>query len=83
MTESSSPAAADTAVAPPSTPTTPPGRPIGLGRLLGLVFPATTVMYALFNGISAVVLPAQVEAIDPASKVGNLALVTTVAAIAR
>ncbi|NLU80736.1 SLC45 family MFS transporter [Micromonospora sp. HNM0581] len=39
-------------------------------------------MYALFNGISAVILPAQVEAVDPASKVGNLALLTTLAAVA-
>jgi Na+/melibiose symporter-like transporter len=39
-------------------------------------------MYALFNGISAVILPAQVEAVDPASKVANLALLTTLAAVA-
>ncbi|MFI6998197.1 MFS transporter [Nocardia sp. NPDC050175] len=55
---------------------------VALGRLLTMVFPATTAMYALFNGVSSVVLPAQVEAMDPASKVGNLALVTTIAAIA-
>nr|MDT0656971.1 MFS transporter [Micromonospora sp. DSM 115978] len=53
-----------------------------VGRLLALLFPATAAMYALFNGISAVILPAQVEAVDPASKVANLALLTTLAAIA-
>lgn len=53
-----------------------------IGRLLALLFPAVAAMYALFNGISAVILPAQVEAVDPASKVGNLALLTTLAAIA-
>lgn len=56
--------------------------PVGMVRLLGLVFLPTAAMYALFNGIASVVLPPQVEALDPASKVGNLALVTTVAAVA-
>jgi MFS family permease len=53
-----------------------------VGRLLAMLFPATTAMYALFNGISAIVLPAQVERIDPASKVGNLALLTVLMAVA-
>ncbi|MGB2566939.1 MFS transporter [Micromonospora citrea] len=53
-----------------------------VGRLLALLLPAMAAMYALFNGISAVILPAQVEAVDPASKVGNLALLTTLAAVA-
>ncbi|MEV4708494.1 MFS transporter [Actinoplanes sp. NPDC049316] len=57
-----------------------PGTPVG--RLLALLFPAVTAMYALFNGISTIILPAQVEAADPASKVGNLALLTTLAAVA-
>ncbi|MDY7085053.1 MAG: MFS transporter [Actinomycetota bacterium] len=51
-----------------------------VGRLLAVLFPATAAMYALFNGISAIALPAQVEAVDPASKVGNLALLTTLCA---
>lgn len=57
-------------------------RPPRVGRLLALLLPATAAMYALFNGISAILLPAQVEAVDPASKVGNLALLTTLAAVA-
>ncbi|MCM4078622.1 MFS transporter [Paractinoplanes hotanensis] len=59
----------------------PASRP-RVGRLLALLLPATAAMYALFNGISAVILPVQVEAVDPASKVGNLALLTTLAAVA-
>ncbi|MET8147076.1 MFS transporter [Actinoplanes sp. NPDC049668] len=59
----------------------PASRP-RVGRLLALLFPATAAMYALFNGISLVILPAQVEEVDPASKVGNLALLTTLAAVA-
>jgi MFS family permease len=53
-----------------------------VGRLLALLFPATAAMYAVFNGISAVILPAQVEVVDPASKVGNLALLNTLGAVA-
>ncbi|MBQ1052041.1 MFS transporter [Micromonospora sp. C51] len=63
------------------SPHAPASRP-RVGRLLILLFPATAAMYALFNGISAVILPAQVEAVDPASKVGNLALLNTLAAVA-
>lgn len=61
---------------------TNPVRTASLGRLLTFVFPATTAMYAAFNGISQILLPAQVEAIDPESKVGNLALITALAALA-
>ncbi|MEU4245460.1 MFS transporter [Actinoplanes sp. NPDC026619] len=59
----------------------PASRP-GVGWLLALLLPATAAMYAVFNGISAVLLPAQVEAVDPASKVRNLALLTTLGAVA-
>ena len=54
----------------------------GLGRLLTMLLPATAAGYALFNGIQAVILPAQVERFDPGAKVGNLALLTVLAAIA-
>lgn len=59
-----------------------PVRSAGLGRLLTLLLPATTAMYAAYNGMSQILLPAQVEALDPGSKVVNLALITTLAAIA-
>ncbi|MFW0795099.1 MFS transporter [Gordonia sp. CPCC 205515] len=55
---------------------------VPLRRLLALLLPATTAMYGLFQGIQQILLPAQIEHIDPASKVGNLALLTTLAAIA-
>ncbi|OZC59793.1 MFS transporter [Rhodococcus sp. 06-621-2] len=55
---------------------------VPLPRLLALLLPATTAMYGVFQGIQQILLPAQVEQLDPASKVGNLALLTTLAAIA-
>ncbi|WP_067700375.1 MFS transporter [Nocardia jejuensis] len=53
----------------------------GLGRLLTLLLPATTALCAVFNGIQQILLPAQVEALDPGSKVATLAVMTTLAAI--
>ena len=55
----------------PVTTDTTPGRvlastdPVRLGRLLAFVFPATTAMYALFNGIGVILLPAQVADLAP------------------
>ncbi|MEU9919040.1 MFS transporter [Streptomyces sp. NPDC051001] len=59
-----------------------PTDPVRLGRLLAFVFPATTAMYALFNGIGVILLPAQVAQLAPGSKVGVLALLTTLGAVA-
>lgn len=72
---------------PVSNDTTPgrllaPTDPVRLGRLLAFVFPATTAMYALFNGIGVILLPAQVARLAPDSKVGELALLTTLGAVA-
>ncbi|MEU0026192.1 MFS transporter [Streptomyces sp. NPDC006335] len=72
---------------PVTTDTTPgrvpaPADPVRLGRLLAFVFPATTAMYALFNGIGVILLPAQVADLAPGSKVGVLALLTTLGAVA-
>ncbi|AVV44864.1 MFS transporter [Streptomyces sp. ID05-04B] len=73
---------------PVSTDTTPGRRvassadPVRLNRLLACVFPATTATYALFNAIGVILLPAQVARIAPDSKVGVLALLTTLAAVA-
>ncbi|MFH8663131.1 MFS transporter [Streptomyces afghaniensis] len=72
---------------PVSTDTTPgrvlaPADPVRLSRLLAFVFPATTAMYALFNGIGVILLPAQVADLAPDSKVGVLALLTTLGAVA-
>jgi MFS family permease len=54
----------------------------GLTRLLVFLFPATTAMYALFQSIQQVLLPAQVESIAPEAKVATLALLTTLSAVA-
>ncbi|MGW6795236.1 MFS transporter [Streptomyces chartreusis] len=60
---------------------TPQSTHVTLRRvLISLIIP-TTAMYAMVNGIQQVLVPAQVEAIDAANKVGNLALLTTFAAI--
>lgn len=67
------------------TAVTPEPGPVlgsGLGRLLAGLLPATTAMYALYQGTQLVLLPAQVEQLDPGSKVGSLALVTTLSAVA-
>ncbi|MHA4854303.1 MFS transporter [Rhodococcus sp. MSC1_016] len=53
-----------------------------LWPLLASLLPATTAMYCLYQAIQTVLIPAQVEAIDPANKVGNLALLTTMTAVA-
>ncbi|KJK48624.1 MFS transporter [Lentzea aerocolonigenes] len=66
----------------PSGHVSPAPDPIRLSRLLTFVFPATTALYALFNGIGMILLPAQVAQLAPDSKVGVLALLTTLAAVA-
>jgi MFS family permease len=55
---------------------------VKLGRLLGFLLPATTAMYALFQGLLQILVPAQVAAIDPVHKVGNLAMLTAMGAVA-
>ena len=39
-------------------------------------------MFALFNGVQQILLPAQIEQLDPVHKVGTLALLSTLAAVA-
>jgi MFS family permease len=63
-------------------PVMSPTDPIRTNRLLTFVFPATTALYALFNGIGVILLPAQVAQLAPDSKVAVLALLTTLAAVA-
>ncbi|MDO4099305.1 MFS transporter [Clavibacter michiganensis subsp. michiganensis] len=55
-------------------------RPKVAGLLLA-VFPASTALYALFNGVQSIVLPAQVQAFDPENKIGNLAILSAVVAL--
>jgi MFS family permease len=55
---------------------------VGLGRLLTFLVTAMSSMFAVFQGIQQILIPAQVATIDPVGKVGTLALLTTLAAIA-
>lgn len=53
-----------------------------LKRLLAWIIPANFSIFILWGAIPGVLLPLQVTAIDPDSKVANLALVTTIGAFA-
>lgn len=53
-----------------------------LGRLLTVMLPAATAMYALYQGLGQILLPAQVAALDPEGKVGTLAMLTSIGAVA-
>jgi MFS family permease len=57
------------------------GAPPRIGRLLAFLFPATTGMIAVYQGVQQILIPGQVEALDPVNKVGTLALMTTFVAI--
>lgn len=67
---------------PVATKPTVIARPASLTRLLVFLLPATTAMFALYNGVQQILLPAQIEQLDPVHKVGNLAMLTTFGAIA-
>ncbi|MFT4306054.1 MAG: MFS transporter [Microbacterium sp.] len=51
-------------------------------RNLVLILPAMLAMYGVYQGIQQVLLPAQVEAIDEAAKVANLAVLSIVSSVA-
>lgn len=50
-------------------------------RLLALIVVPTSAMYAMFQASQQILLPAQVEAINPAAKIGNLAVLTVISSI--
>ncbi|WP_045746094.1 MFS transporter [Actinoplanes rectilineatus] len=56
--------------------------PTRLRRLLTWMFPANVSLFLLWGAVPAILLPLQIEAIDPAAKATNLALVATVGALA-
>ncbi|WP_298446661.1 MFS transporter [Gordonia sp. (in: high G+C Gram-positive bacteria)] len=59
-----------------------PAAPGTVGRgLLPLLFLGNAAMFALYMGVGSVLLPLQIEHIDPSSKVTNLGIVAGVAAI--
>lgn len=60
-------------------------RPLVTGtvkRLLGWIIPANLAIYILWGAIPTVLLPLQVMGIDPANKVANLTIITTIGAFA-
>ncbi|MGW4872553.1 MFS transporter [Streptomyces chartreusis] len=63
-------------------PAVHPAPSVRLRRLLPFLLSAVAAMTAVFNGVQQVLVPTQVESIDSVHKVGNLALLTTFAAIA-
>ena len=71
------PAAFPTATSPTSRASTA-SSPTATRRLLPSLAATSLVLFATYSGLIAVLLPNQVQAIDPANKVGNLAIVTTV-----
>ncbi|WP_235500393.1 MFS transporter [Leifsonia sp. Root227] len=76
-TAAPTPAAFPTATSPTSRTSTA-SSPSATRRLLPSLAVTSLVLFATYSGLIAVLLPNQVQAIDPANKVGNLAIVTTV-----
>ncbi|WP_235967419.1 MFS transporter [Streptomyces mesophilus] len=52
-----------------------------LGPLLCLLAVGNTAMFMIYMGVGQVLLPVQIEALDPANKVANLGLVSGVSAV--
>lgn len=50
-------------------------------RLIGMFLLPSCAMYALFQGIQQILIPAQAEALDPANKIANLALLTVLSSV--
>ncbi|MFJ5233886.1 MFS transporter [Kitasatospora sp. NPDC088391] len=66
---------------PGADPAAAPGEAGSTRRLLPLLFTGNAAMYALYLGVGSVLLPLQIEHLDPAAKVANLGLVGGVSAI--
>ena len=49
-------------------------------RLMSLLLPTALALYANFQGVQAILVPSQVEAIDPANKIANVAMLTMICA---
>jgi MFS family permease len=63
--------------APASTDLLASSTPTALRRILGGLLATTTAAFATYNGVAQILIPAQVQNIDPATKVANLALLAT------
>ena len=60
----------------------PPAPIKGVGRLLGWIIPANFAIFLIWGAVPGILLPQQITVLDPAAKVGNLALVATIGAFA-
>ena len=52
-----------------------------VSRILALLTPTALALYANFQGVQQILAPMQVEAIDPAGKVGNIAILTMICSV--
>lgn len=57
------------------------GKPVGIARLVTMLILPTAAMYATFQGLQQILIPAQMEALDPVNKISNLGLLTTLSEI--
>ncbi|MER5353945.1 MFS transporter [Kitasatospora sp. NPDC002551] len=73
----------DSAVGAPRAQAAPPQAPGGgrIGRLLPMLTLGNAVLYLVYLGIGQVLLPAQIELVDPDGKVAALGWVSGVAAV--
>jgi len=55
--------------------------PAGVARLLSLLVPTALALYANFQGVQQILIPLQVETIDPRGKIVNLALLTMLCSV--
>jgi MFS family permease len=71
------------AITSPLAPKTPaPTTSPSLRRLKYTLFPANIGMFVLWGAIPGILLPLQIEDVDPANKAANLAIVATIGAFA-
>ncbi|WP_158866351.1 MFS transporter [Leifsonia sp. AG29] len=61
----------------PADPQTPPAR---LRRLFRWIIPTTVSVHIIWGAVAALLLPLQVQQLDPAAKVSNLAIISAIGA---
>jgi MFS family permease len=52
-----------------------------VARLLSLLLPTALALYASFQGVQQILVPVQVEALDPRAKIANVALLTVICSV--
>jgi MFS family permease len=56
-------------------------KPTPAPRLLSLLLPTALALYANFQGLQQILVPVEVEAIDPQGKISNVAMITMICAV--